>query len=115
MNERIAVWLTHRVGSMTTAYLFCALALVSLPSVLVSHNVLVMVSWLAQTFIQLVLLPIIIVGQDVASRRVEATIMETHQQTHALMKAMHAVLTHDAADDALALAVLADVEARDGN
>ncbi len=64
-NTRLAVIITKTVGTMWTAYLFALLALISLPAALASHDTIVIVSWIAQTFLQLVLLPIIIVGQNV--------------------------------------------------
>ena len=65
LNTRIAVIVTRAVGSMWAAYLFAGLALVSLPAAIASHDTIVIVSWIAQTFLQLVLLPIILVGQNV--------------------------------------------------
>jgi hypothetical protein len=117
-NERLAVWLTSKVGSMPMAYAFCALSLISLPAAVASRNVLVMDAWVAQTFIQLVLLPIIMVGTDVSSKRVERTIMETHAMAmqemvanRVLMHAVHALLTPDTEDDAVALEELDRLEA----
>jgi hypothetical protein len=52
---------------MTCAYIFAALALVSLPAAILSNNVIVIVAWIAQTFLQLVLLSVIMVGQNVSS------------------------------------------------
>src|SRR5512142_3134099 len=63
INTRIAVAVTKLVGSMWCAYAFALLALISLPAAINSHDPLVIVSWIAQTFLQLVLLPILIVGQ----------------------------------------------------
>lgn len=63
---------------MWCAYIFAAIALVSLPSALKTHDPLVIVSWVAQTFLQLVLLSIIMVGQKEQSRKVEEQIYETH-------------------------------------
>jgi len=68
-NGRLGLAITNRVGTMWAAYLFFALTLVSLPSALASGNTLVIVSWVAQTFLQLVLLPIIIVGRTFRPRR----------------------------------------------
>src|SRR5512142_3365157 len=62
-NTWLAVKITRSVGSMWCAYVFAAIALVSLPAAIQTHNSVVIVSWIAQTFFQLVLLPIIIVGQ----------------------------------------------------
>ena len=50
---------------MWCAYFFVLLALVSLPTALSSENPLTIDSWIAQTFLQLVLLPVIIVGQNI--------------------------------------------------
>jgi hypothetical protein len=65
LNERLGLFITKSVGTMWAAYLFFALTLVSLPAALASGNALIIVSWVAQTFLQLVLLPIIIVGQNI--------------------------------------------------
>src|SRR5262249_31263230 len=64
-NTWLAVHVTKSVGSMWAAYAFAALALVSFPAAIASHDVIVIVAWIAQTFLQLILLPIIMVGQNV--------------------------------------------------
>jgi len=63
---------------MWCAYIFAAIALISLPSALKSGDLITIVSWVAQTFLQLVLLSIIMVGQSVSSASVEQKITETH-------------------------------------
>ena len=63
---------------MWCAYIFAALALISLPAAIKSGDVVVIVAWVAQTFLQLVLLSIIMVGQQVSSQSVEEMIKETH-------------------------------------
>jgi hypothetical protein len=63
---------------MWCAYLFAALALISLPAAIKTGDVVIIVAWIAQTFLQLVLLSIIMVGQNVASASVEQKINETH-------------------------------------
>ena len=70
-NKRIAIWVTEKVGTMWCAYAFCLLALISLPEALASEDPLKIVAWTAQTFLQLVLLPIIIVGQNIQSEIAE--------------------------------------------
>ena len=70
---------------MWAAYLFCALALVSLPAAIRSHDPIIIVAWIAQTFLQLVLLPIIIVAQNV-----QAAAADTRAKSdHATLKAIH--------------------------
>jgi hypothetical protein len=77
-NRKLALAITSRVGTMACAYLFAAIALISLPKAISSRDVLVIVSWLAQTFLQLVLLSIIMVGQQINSEKVNDQISETH-------------------------------------
>ena len=77
-NRRVAESITGFVSTMWCAYLFAALALISLPAALRSGDVLVKVDWAAQTFLQLVLLSIIMVGQKKSSDRAEKMMTETH-------------------------------------
>jgi hypothetical protein len=77
-NTALAAKITGAVSTMWCAYIFAAIALISLPSALKSGDPIVIVAWVAQTFLQLVLLSIIMVGQDVASAAVEQKINETH-------------------------------------
>jgi hypothetical protein len=77
-NLWLAQKITSGVATMWCAYLFAAIALVSLPKAIQSGDSIIIVSWVAQTFLQLVLLSIIMVGQKVQSQSVEKTINETH-------------------------------------
>ena len=77
-NRRLAQKITSFVSTMWCAYIFAALALISLPAAIKSGDVVVIVAWVAQTFLQLVLLSIIMVGQQVSSQSVEEMIKETH-------------------------------------
>ncbi len=80
-NSFIAKKITDGVATMWCAYLFAAIALISLPTAIQSGSTLVIISWITQTFLQLVLLSIIMVGQKVSSAKVEQTINETHDAT----------------------------------
>jgi hypothetical protein len=101
-NTWLAVRITKTVGSMWMAYVFAALALISLPFAIASGQVIIIVAWIAQTFLQLVLLPIIIVGQNVIQAandaRAEAdheTLTAVHKLTvevHAINEAQSAIL-----------------------
>jgi hypothetical protein len=66
-NAKLALLITRSVGTMACAYLFAVIALISLPAALSSGQVIIIVAWIAQTFLQLVLLSIIMVGQTVQS------------------------------------------------
>jgi hypothetical protein len=103
-NTWLAVRITKTVGSMWMAYAFALLTLISLPAAIQSGNTIVIVSWIAQTFLQLVLLPIIIVGQNVIQaandERAEAdheTLTAVHRLTvevHAINEAQTMILKH---------------------
>jgi hypothetical protein len=84
-NTWLAVKITKTVGTMWIAYLFAAIALVSLPAALQSRNVIIIIAWIAQTFFQLVLLPIIIVGQNV----IQATNDARAEADHETLTAVH--------------------------
>ena len=78
--------MTKFVGTMWCAIAFAILALVSLPGALATGNLVTIISWIAQTFLQLVLLSVIMVGQDLQSRSTAQMITETHQATLAEFK-----------------------------
>lgn len=78
-NDWLAKKITDGVATMWCAYLFALLALISLPAALKTHDVVTIVAWIAQTFLQLVLLSIIMVGQNLGSAGVEQKINETHE------------------------------------
>jgi hypothetical protein len=93
-NTWLALKITNRVGSMWTAYVFTLLALISLPAILtqgkfvpvgtfpkwlISLSLISLVAWIAQTFIQLVLLPIIMVGQNVIQGQQDAKSEADHK------------------------------------
>ena len=87
-NETLAVWLTAYVGTMWTAYGFAAVAVVGLFGVLaiLSPNIYTLIAWLSQTFIQLVLLPVIMVGQNVLNRHSELMAEEMY---HGVVRLLH--------------------------
>jgi len=94
INTRIAVGITKIVGSMWCAYAFGLLALVSLPAALSSHSPIIIVAWIAQTFLQLVLLPIIIVGQNVQAAASDARAESDHETLiaiHTLTAEVHEI------------------------
>lgn len=78
-NVKVAEKITSAVSTMWCAYAFALLALLSLPAAIKTGDLIVIVAWIAQTFLQLVLLSIIMVGQDVQSRDVSQKISETHK------------------------------------
>lgn len=93
-NTNLALKITNNVGSMWSAYLFALLSLMSLPAIIVlispsmrSHfpswiiatSVITLIAWISQNFLQLVLLPIIMVGQNVIQGHQEAKAETDHR------------------------------------
>ena len=84
INTRLALGITKVVGSMCCAYAFALLAIISLPAAIKSHDPIIIVAWVAQTFLQLVLLPIIIVGQNVQAAASDARAESDHETLMAI-------------------------------
>jgi hypothetical protein len=78
-NTRIAVIITKSVGSMWMAYLFALISMVALPAAIMSRDPIIIVAWISQAFLQLVLLPIIIVGQNVQAEASDARALSDHE------------------------------------
>ncbi len=94
LNERIGLGITSRVGTMWAAYVFFALTLVSLPAAIASGDTIIMVSWVAQTFLQLVLLPIIIVGQNLQAKDAERRAIATYEDASAILDEAREIQSH---------------------
>ena len=84
-NGRLALIITKAVSTMWCAYLFAAIALISLPAALAGGTAAI-VSWVAQTFLQLVLLSVIMVGQKVAAQASDKQALQTYRDAEALLK-----------------------------
>jgi hypothetical protein len=84
-NAKLALVITRSVGTMACAYVFAAIALVSLPAAINSGQVIVIVAWIAQTFLQLVLLSIIMVGQSVQSAASDARAAKEFADTETIL------------------------------
>ena len=95
-NTQIAVWLTEHVGTMWTAYAFAVLAIIGLFAILglLSPIVALLIAWISQTFLQLVLLPVIMVGQNVLGRKSELQADESYATTMKSYTDIEAVLKH---------------------
>lgn len=93
-NERVGLLITKGVGTMWAAYAFFALTLVSLPAALSSGNTLIIISWVAQTFLQLVLLPIIIVGQNLQAKDAERRAIATYEDAGAILEETKEIQSH---------------------
>jgi hypothetical protein len=93
-----AVKITDAVGTMYCAMIFAALTFVSLPNVLASGDLVQIVSWVAQTFLQLVLLSVIMVGQNIQATEVARLIAQIEANTAKLIADMQADHEEDVED-----------------
>ena len=84
-NDWLAVSITNIVGTMWCAYAFALLALVSLPAA-INGGIATLIAWIAQTFLQLVLLSIIMVGQRIASEKSDRQLEQTYRDSEELLK-----------------------------
>lgn len=84
-NGRIAILITNTVGTMWCAYAFAALALVSLPEA-IKGGTATLIAWIAQTFLQLVLLSVIMVGQKVSAAASDKQALQTYKDAEALLR-----------------------------
>ena len=85
LNDKFAVLITNGVGTMWCAYAFTALALISLPDA-IKGGTATLIAWIAQTFLQLVLLSIIMVGQKVAAAASDKQAYQTYKDAEALLE-----------------------------
>jgi len=83
-NAKFAVLITRLVGTMWCAYLFAAIALLGLSPALEPGGE-GLVAWIAQTFLQLVLLSVIMVGQNVQSLAADARSANTFKDAEAIL------------------------------
>ncbi|TMG06824.1 MAG: DUF1003 domain-containing protein [Chloroflexi bacterium] len=98
-NGKLGLFLTTIVGTMWAAYLFTVLAIVSFPSAIRSGDSIIIVAWIAQTFLQLVLLPIIIVGQNIQAKAADKRAEQTYKDAEAIMHECLQIQAHLAAQD----------------
>ncbi len=84
-NGWLAVKITDGVATMWCAYAFAILALISLPEA-IKAGTAALIAWIAQTFLQLVLLSIIMVGQKVAARASDKQAEQTYKDAEALLE-----------------------------
>jgi len=99
INAHIALIITGIVGTMWCAYVFTIIALVSLPSALSSGQAIIIVAWIAQTFLQLVLLPIIIVGQNIQGKAADKRSEQTYKDAEAILSECLQLQQHLQAQD----------------
>jgi hypothetical protein len=108
-NARIGLAITVGVGTMICAYVFALIALVSLPDTLaqaglnigftLGSGTILLVAWISQAFLQLVLLPVIIVGQNIQARAADKRAESTYKDAEAVLHEAMQIQEHLAAQD----------------
>ena len=89
-NNSIATFITEKVGTMWCAYAFAAIALVSLPEA-IAGGIGTFITWLSQSFIQLVLLSIVMVGQTIQGEKTESRAQEDHDNIMAELEEIKSI------------------------
>lgn len=109
LNGRIALALTGAVGTMWCAYAFAILALVVLPEA-IAGGLLPFVQWVSQTFIQLVMLSVIVVGQNILGRASDKRALMTYQDAEATFHEAEQIQAHLRLQDSAINALLDKIE-----
>ena len=109
VNGKIALVLTTVVGTMWCAYAFAILALVVLPQAF-GGGLLTLVQWVSQTFIQLVMLSVIMVGQNVLGRAADKRAAMTYEDADATLHEAGQIQSHLQLQDDAINALLDKVE-----
>jgi hypothetical protein len=103
-NKRLAMLITQNVGTMTCFWIFCLISLSSLLAVLYAAHIIgtvgfltavgfiLIVSWLSQNLIQLVLLPALMVGQNLQNEAADARAAKTFEDVEEARDCLRRVL-----------------------
>ncbi len=103
VNKQLAVWITENVGTMSCFWVFTILALLSLPATLRLMNVIpqkeiipsfflsfgfiYLITWVCQNYVQLVLLPALMVGQNLQNAASDARSAKTFEDVERVARA----------------------------
>jgi|SRR5437660_2184426 len=98
-NDKLAILLAKGVGTMICAYIFAILAIIGFPG-LVNAQTSQWVQWTSQTFIQLTMLSVIMVGQAVLGHKQELQADEQFNTTKNTYHDIEQVMQHLCAQDA---------------
>jgi hypothetical protein len=114
LNGHIGLLITTLVGTMVCGYIFAIIALISLPSAITSHNLTVIIAWVSSNFLQLVLLPVIIVGQNMQAKATDTRAEQTYADAEAVLHEAMQIQQHLMAQDKVLSELLAQVAGMTG-
>jgi hypothetical protein len=102
MNKRLALWVTRNVGTMSAAYVFAIIGAVAIVGTAVGWVVGQVAGAVSSFFIQLVMLPLLMVGQNLLGAKSEQRSAETHDAVMGeigtlkdLMRDLHRLLAYE--------------------
>jgi hypothetical protein len=111
INGKIGLMITTLVGTMICGYIFAAIALLSLPSAISSRNLTIIIAWISSNFLQLVLLPIIIVGQNLQANASDKRAENTYKDAEAVLAEAVEIQKHLQAQDQVLAELIAAAKA----
>ena len=85
INAKVAILLTKVVGTMWCFYVFNGIALISLPAAINTGQMTIIINWVSSNWIQLILLPALMVGQNVQSAAADARAVKTFEDTEKIL------------------------------
>lgn len=99
-NGRLALWITNNVGTMWCAYLFAVIGTIGIVGALSNSVFIVLIiGAISGYFLQLVLLPIIIVGQNLQASAADARSEHTYKDAEAILNECLQLQQHLQAQD----------------
>lgn len=112
LNAKVGLRITVIVGTMWAAYVFGAIAFISLPDNI--HSTQLLILWISSSFLQLVLLPVIIVGQNIQAKASDKRAEATFNDAAAVLEEAKQIQAHLLAQDDAISKILASVAAGGG-
>jgi len=109
-NRKVGLTVTMAVGTMWCAYIFTILAFISAPAAFSTGSPLIIIAWIAQTFLQLTLLPIIIVGQNIQAKAADLRAESTYKDAEAVLHEAIEIQRHLKAQDKLIAQIIQHLE-----
>ena len=111
-NSALGLHITVIVGTMWAAYVFAAIALISLPDNI--HSTQTLILWISSSFLQLVILPIIIVGQNIQAKAADKRSEATYNDAVAVLEEAKQIQSHLMAQDRELEKIVAALSSRPG-
>lgn len=105
-TDKLALHITKIVGTMS--FFYVCLALVTIP--LVFHSALPVIQYVSSGYLQLILLPLILVGQNLQGRHAELRAQHDYETNVKAEKEIESILLHLEKQDEIMLQILKRIE-----